>query len=196
MSRYIGASLVAQMVKNLPATWETWVRSLGQEDPLEEGMAIHSSILAWRIPWIEEPGRATVHRVSKSQTRLKQLSTQALRNTGQTRRHFARLIAFLLYFLTSSASLFYKRNRHPDPNKMVPCLSIIGLSCSKQTKLGNIHISNQWLSTEYTQFYPSWYLAMSRDILGCHNIGGGWELLLASTMHQRVPKDWSRCKHQ
>ena len=132
-----------------------WVRSLGQEDPLEEGMAIHSSILAWRIPWIEEPGRATVHRVSKSQTRLKQLSTQALRNTGQTRRHFARLIAFLFYFLTSSASLFYKRNRHPDPDKMVPCLSIIGLSCSKQTKLGNIHISNQWLSTEYTQFYPS-----------------------------------------
>ena len=44
------ASLVAQMVKNLPATWETWVRSLGWGDPLEEGMAIHSSILAWRNP--------------------------------------------------------------------------------------------------------------------------------------------------
>ena len=50
------ASLVAQMVKNLPAIQETWVRSLGQEDPLEKGMAIHSSILAWRIPWTEEPG--------------------------------------------------------------------------------------------------------------------------------------------
>ena len=46
---------VAQMVKNLPAMQETWVRSLGQEDPLEKGMAIHSSILAWRIPLIEEP---------------------------------------------------------------------------------------------------------------------------------------------
>ena len=44
------------MVKNPPAMWETWVRSLGWEDPLEEGMATHSSILAWRIPWIEEPG--------------------------------------------------------------------------------------------------------------------------------------------
>ena len=44
------ASLVAQMVKNPPAMWETWVRSLGQEDPLEEGVATHSSILAWRIP--------------------------------------------------------------------------------------------------------------------------------------------------
>ena len=45
------ASLVAQLVKNLPAMWETWVRSLGWEDPLEEGTATHSSILAWRIPW-------------------------------------------------------------------------------------------------------------------------------------------------
>ena len=50
------ASLVAQTVKNLPAMWETWDRSLGREDPLEKGMATHSSILAWRIPWLEEPG--------------------------------------------------------------------------------------------------------------------------------------------
>ena len=45
------------MVKNLPAMQEMWVQSLGQEDPLEEGMATHSSILAWRIPWTEKPGR-------------------------------------------------------------------------------------------------------------------------------------------
>ena len=44
------------MVKNMPAMWETWVRSLGQADPLEKGVATHSSILAWRIPWMEEPG--------------------------------------------------------------------------------------------------------------------------------------------
>ena len=50
------ASLVAQMVKNLPAMQETWVPSLGQEDTLEEGMATHFSILAWRIPWTEEAG--------------------------------------------------------------------------------------------------------------------------------------------
>ena len=48
--------LVAQSVKNPPAMWETWVRSLAWEDPLEEGVATHSSILAWRIPWTEEPG--------------------------------------------------------------------------------------------------------------------------------------------
>ena len=52
-----GASLVAQMVKNLPAMRETWVPSLGWEDPLEEDMATHSSILTWRIPWTEESGR-------------------------------------------------------------------------------------------------------------------------------------------
>ena len=51
------ASLVARRVKNLPAMQETGVQSLGQEDPLEEGMATHSSILAQRIPWTEEPGR-------------------------------------------------------------------------------------------------------------------------------------------
>ena len=51
------ASLVAQTVKNLPAMQETQVQSLGQEDPLEKGMTIHSSVLAWRIPWIEEPVR-------------------------------------------------------------------------------------------------------------------------------------------
>ena len=50
-------SLVAQMVKRLSTMWETWVRSLGREDPLEKEMATHSSTLAWRIPWREEPGR-------------------------------------------------------------------------------------------------------------------------------------------
>ena len=47
---------MAQTVKNLPAMWETQVRSLGQEDPMEKGMATHSSIHAWRIPWTEPPG--------------------------------------------------------------------------------------------------------------------------------------------
>ena len=51
------ASLVVQQEKNPPAIWETWAQSLVWEDPLEKGIAIHSSILAWRIPWTEEPGR-------------------------------------------------------------------------------------------------------------------------------------------
>ena len=64
------ASLVAQLVKNLPAMLETWVRSLVWEDPLEEGMVTHSSILAWRIPMDRGAWWAAVHGVSKSQTRL------------------------------------------------------------------------------------------------------------------------------
>jgi len=47
---------VAQLVKSLPAMWETWVQFLGPEDPLEKGMVTHSNIFAWRIPWTEEPG--------------------------------------------------------------------------------------------------------------------------------------------
>ena len=61
-------SLVAQMVKPLPTMQETWVESLGWEDPLEKAMAPHSSTLAWKIPWTEEPGRLIVHGVAKSRT--------------------------------------------------------------------------------------------------------------------------------
>ena len=49
--------MVAQKVKSLPAVQKTWVQSLGQEDPLEKGMDTHSSIISWKIPWTEEPGR-------------------------------------------------------------------------------------------------------------------------------------------
>ena len=66
------ASLVAQMVKNLPAMQETWVRSLGWEDPPEKGTATHSSILAWRIPWTGEPGR------------LQSMGSQRVRRDGVT----------------------------------------------------------------------------------------------------------------
>ena len=65
-----GASLVAQLVKNPLAMQETWVQSLGGEDPLEKEMATHSSILAWEIPWTEEPEGFTVHGMVKSQTQL------------------------------------------------------------------------------------------------------------------------------
>ena len=62
--QYSWPSLVAELVKNPPAIWETWVRSLGWEDPLEKRKATHSSILAWRIPW------TIAHRVAKNQTWL------------------------------------------------------------------------------------------------------------------------------
>ena len=64
------ASLVVQMVKNPPAMWETWVRSLIWEDPLEKGMATYRSILAWRIPWTEEPDGLQSTGSEKSQMQL------------------------------------------------------------------------------------------------------------------------------
>ena len=57
LQNFWGTSLVAQTVKCLPAMLETWVQSLGQEDPLEKEMATHSSTLAWKIPWMDKPGR-------------------------------------------------------------------------------------------------------------------------------------------
>ena len=66
--QFLVAPLVAPWVKNLPAVWETWVRSLGWEDALKEGMATHSSIIAWRIPMDREVWQATVHGVAKNRT--------------------------------------------------------------------------------------------------------------------------------
>ena len=66
--KHLRAFLVAQPVKNLPAVQEMQIQSLGQEDPLEEGMATHSSILAWRIPMDRGAWQATIHGVAKHQT--------------------------------------------------------------------------------------------------------------------------------
>ena len=71
----VSTILVAQMVKNLPAMQETWVQSLGRENPLEKGIATHSSILAWRIPWTEEPGG------------LQSVGSERVRQNLVTRRH-------------------------------------------------------------------------------------------------------------
>ena len=72
--QYSWTSLVAQLVKNPPAMWETWVWFLGWEDPLEQGMATHSSILAWRIPWT-----VYIHGVAKSWTQLSSFHTWTYR---------------------------------------------------------------------------------------------------------------------
>ena len=84
-----GAFLVAQRVKRLPALWETWVRSLGRGDSLEKEMAIHFSILAWRIPWTEEPGR------------LQSRGSQRVRHNWTTSLSF-----FLSFLLVKGESAF------------------------------------------------------------------------------------------
>ena len=75
--------MVAQTVKNLPAVQETWVQSLGLEDPLEKKRVTHSSILAWEIPWTEEPGGLQLMGSQKSQTRLGNLTTAATKGSFQ-----------------------------------------------------------------------------------------------------------------
>ena len=68
LKEVIRAALITQLVKNLPAMKETWVQFLGQEDPLEKEMATHSSILAWRIPWTEDPSRLSSMGLQESDT--------------------------------------------------------------------------------------------------------------------------------
>ena len=77
--QYSWTCLVAEMIKNLPAMQETRVRSLGWEDPLEEGMATHSSILAWRIPMDRRTWRATVQEIAKESDTTEQLSKLSTR---------------------------------------------------------------------------------------------------------------------
>ena len=108
-----GASLVAQRLKRLPAMQETWVRSLGQEDPLEKEMATHSSILAWRIPRTEEPG--------------------GLQSTGSQRvRHDRATFTFSLHFVWN-ISLYclvslWLRVLGSTASLMGPCRTLQGLS--------------------------------------------------------------------
>ena len=83
LSRLVMTSLVAQTVRSLPAMWETWVRSLGWEEPLEKEMASHSNILAWKIPWTEEHGR------------LQSTVLQRVRHNWETSPSFRFVIAFI-----------------------------------------------------------------------------------------------------
>ena len=108
-----GAFLVAKLKKNLLVMQETWVWSLGQEDPLEKGMATHSSILAWRSPWTEEPGGLQFMESQKSQTRLSD-------------QHFQRILRRCVY-----VCVFYSVWGHfgkPDPSHPIswsPCKPLL-----------------------------------------------------------------------
>ena len=94
-------SLMAQRLKHLPPVWETWVRSLGQEDPQEKEMVTHSSILAWRIPWTEEPGR------------LQSTGSQRVRHDWATSLHFISLhfIISWTWRLICAPPLFEKKQK-------------------------------------------------------------------------------------
>ena len=103
------ASLVAQRIKNLPPMQETQVQLLGGQDPLEEGMATHSSILAWRIPWIVEPGgRATVHGYTKRHDWATHTLTRAPASSQTLNSHIPVLLSyFTLISIVSPASCIF-----------------------------------------------------------------------------------------
>ena len=106
-SRTFLASLMAQMVKNPPAMQETWVQSLGWEDPLEEGMATHSSILAWRIPWTEEPGR------------LQSMGSQRVRQDWATSTFISHLLSSIQFSSSVVSNSLWHGQQHTRP----PCPS-------------------------------------------------------------------------
>ena len=114
------ASLVAQRLKLLPPMLETWVQSLGREDPLEEEMATHSSTLAWRIPWREEPGRLhTIHGVAKSRTRLSDFTFSF---------HFQ-----TINFNKLLGSCGIRTHAPEGTRALIQCLKLLGhTTCSKQ----------------------------------------------------------------
>ena len=119
-----GASLAAQLVKNPPAMQETLVRSLGWEDPLEEGMATHSSILAWRIPWTEEPGG------------LQSMGWQRIRHDWATKHSSTELEKHLTLLCFLILFLFFR----------IRCHSLLNISFVERTSVGMIdHCSYKYL---------------------------------------------------
>ena len=86
---------MAQLVESLPAKQETWIQSLGWEDSLEKEVATHSGILAWKIPWMEEPGR--VHGVAKSLTRLSDFTYFLASETATMHPQFS--LIYIYFFL-------------------------------------------------------------------------------------------------
>ena len=116
------ASLVAQMVKNLPTMQETWVQSLDQEDLLEKGMATHSSILAWRIPWTEESGRLQ-SMWSQSWTWLSDLDSLYTILTNEKVPY----CSFDLHFLNNSLFLSFKGLKKLC-NGTIPLFKTMGVS--------------------------------------------------------------------
>ena len=139
------ASLVAQGVKSSPAMQEAQVRSLGPENPLQKAMATHSSILAWRIPWTEEPGGLrSVHKVTKSRTGMKQLSMHAQRNRT--------------FYFGVSYRLFHKN---------LPSLELDWNLPNQADKIGKCTNDNI-----FKEFLAVWWLGLSASTVGDQSLVG------------------------
>ena len=138
--QYSWASLLAQLVKTLPPLWESWVRSLGWDNPLEEDMATHSSILAWRIPMDRGAWWATVHRVAESDmTDLAQHSKNPIKGQG----------------VEQVPKSVNPASNTPDPwhstNRWKVCLKVLHRAAWGHTNLSQVtnlfsHCCNFWLT--------------------------------------------------
>ena len=127
-------SPVAQRLKRLPGMRETWVRSLGREDPREKEMATHSSTLAWRIPWREKPGRLLAHGVAKSQTWLNDFTfTFKAQNNQHIKAAYveAACSELLSYFgmFCHLSQCFYVRKGTCNLNSFLPIFRIHRMDC-------------------------------------------------------------------
>ena len=107
------SSLVAQSVNNLPAVLETWLQSLGQEDPLEKEMATHSSILAWRIPWTEEPGGLPSMRSQESDMTERLKREREMLCLALLHLHRSALITGALFWLLFHPPHTHEHRGHP-----------------------------------------------------------------------------------
>ena len=143
LSHRSGASLVAQKVRNLPAMQETWVRSVSWEDPLEKEMATHSSILAWSIPWAEEPGgyspwsckeldttEQLAHTQDRSNALALQTSMSRLRSSVHTAPHTWKEILSICWGntrvpLKTSVSIKIKSTKCPKEAYLVPGKNVL-----------------------------------------------------------------------
>ena len=143
------ASLVVQRLKRLPAMWETWVRSLGLEDPLEKEMATHSSILAWRIPWTEELGglQSTGHKELDMTERLHFHFLSYSDPTTLASLHFLRyrspasgslhkLLPFLrMYLFPAHSDIRFQFKNHLKYVYIIYLFGCLSVSCGMQDLL-------------------------------------------------------------
>ena len=158
---YGSASLVAQLVKNLPAMWETWVQSLGWKDLLEKGLATHSSILAWRIPGTGEPGGLPAmgsHRVGHDWSDL-----AAATKTAQMVRQWSAYNAGDLGSIPGSGKISWRRKWQPTPiflpEKSWGWRSLVGYSpwdCEEWTQLNGFTFTLTYEQSKYLSRVEEW----------------------------------------
>ena len=178
---------MAQTVKNSLAMWKTWVQYLGWEDPLEEDMAIHSSILVWRIPMDRGAWRATVHRLAKNRTQLKRLSSSSSKLT-QISQQFSLWRASVCWKVKRASVQARVRNREA---KIYKCLRyrVYTQNFFSHSFLSHFDSETRYAQYRYTRF--KWLLWAELT-----HVWVGWlcirELRMRMAMSKKVRERYKR----